>query len=102
MVGEDPEVLSGQRGTVDADQVLGDGPPTIGQVERLEVLMGGPVRPLAQMQDELLRSRDPRQEVLDVGGLDVGDVGGRGRQVALTCGLDVAHQPPEVADDATA
>lgn len=69
MLGEGLEVGGGQGGAVYADQVAGDGPAAVLEVECFERVVGVGVDAFGKVQDPLLTRGDAVQELLGIDGL---------------------------------
>ena len=97
---EDREVVRRERDAVDPDQAAGDRPGAGIDLQRLEVPVRRVVDALGQMQNQLLRTGDSRQELVGGAGLDVGDVRCGRSQLRVARRLDVADEPAVMGHDA--
>ena len=100
VIGEHREVRGGEADAMDAHQVRGDRPLARCELQGLEVAPGSRVRPLRQVQDDLLTPGDAGQEMLRIVRVHVGDVRCGRRKVRIGGRLDVADEAAEVLDDA--
>ena len=91
MRAEHREIVSGQSDAVNADQILGDGPTIRFHLQGQEMLPRRLLRTFGQMQDQLLLARYSGQEMLGVGGVDIGNVRRGRRERGVAGRLDVAH-----------
>ena len=94
------EVGGRERDAVDAGERRCDRPLTASKSERLEVLVGGRVGALAQVQQEARLLLDLGEERLRVARVDVGDAAAGFGQLLIARLLDVADDPAVIASDA--
>lgn len=97
--GEDVEVRGRERRAVNADQVVGDGPPPVRKVQRLEMLACGGVGAFRQMQDQLLGARYSCEKAVGVSGVHVRDVGLGSGKTGVAGRFHIPDESTEVADD---
>ncbi len=94
------DVLAVQADAVDPDQVVGDRPRPVGELQLLEVAAGGSSVPSARCSSSRWSRSSSAANAVTSGGGDVGDPASASRQGGVVRLLDVAHDAAVEGGDA--